>query len=565
MRMNANPAERCAQRGISVVQWSFRSAIAVYALIDCWMCRFSMNPDGISYLDMGDLYWKGNWRIALNSYWSPLYGWLTGFLLRMTKPAMRWEFPEVHLLNFAILLAALFGFEFFWRELLASRDIETWELASLEYAWILGYLLFACVLLVDETLALVTPDLLVAAIVFITSGMILRFTRGSMVAASTFLLGVLLGIGYLAKAAMLPFAVISIITMLVIAWKQHLRKSLVAAATLGFLTVALPFSTLLSLNMHRPTFGDSARINQGWLVNGVLPKFRHWQGDRSMPAQHPTRRLFISPDVYEFATPVEGTYPVWYDPGYWYAGLDSSVHPAREILTFVRETNVIVSHIFRLQKALVIVVLMMILLSDGIGSWWRRLMRLWPILIPSTLVILMYAIVHWEERYTWGVVVVLFGAAMVSTVFSDEGQRTRAFRTAALILALLTISWIPESIIRHNARSVEEQQQVLVAEQLHAMGIEPGDHVALIGDGIHAYWARLAKVRIVAEVPHSLDSQASDSAAVFWNSSPERKQAVLDVLRSTGAKAVVTDTPPSTVPPGWVSMGNSERFVYFFR
>jgi len=53
MRMNANPAERCAQRGISVVQWSFRSAIAVYALIDCWMCRFSMNPDGIFYLKMG--------------------------------------------------------------------------------------------------------------------------------------------------------------------------------------------------------------------------------------------------------------------------------------------------------------------------------------------------------------------------------------------------------------------------------------------------------------------------------------------------------------------------------
>jgi hypothetical protein len=35
---------------------------------------------------------------------------------------MSWEFPEVHLLNFAIFMAALFCFEFFWRELLASRN-----------------------------------------------------------------------------------------------------------------------------------------------------------------------------------------------------------------------------------------------------------------------------------------------------------------------------------------------------------------------------------------------------------------------------------------------------------
>ena len=25
--------------------------------------------------------------------------------------------------------------------------------------------------------------------------------------------------------------------------------------------------------------------------------------------------------MYEFGTPIAGTYPVWYDPSYWYEGL----------------------------------------------------------------------------------------------------------------------------------------------------------------------------------------------------------------------------------------------------
>jgi hypothetical protein len=31
-----------------------------------------MNPaDGISYLDIGDAYWRGDWHMAINAFWSP--------------------------------------------------------------------------------------------------------------------------------------------------------------------------------------------------------------------------------------------------------------------------------------------------------------------------------------------------------------------------------------------------------------------------------------------------------------------------------------------------------------
>ena len=107
-------------------------------------------------------------------------------------------------------------------------------------------------------------------------------------------------------------------------------------------------------------------------------------------------------------------------------------------------------------------------------------------------------------------------------------------------------------------------EQVAVAERLRTMGIEPGDHVALIGDGFDAaYWARLEKVTIVAEVPHNCET--GDSATAFWNSGLNSEQTVLNVLKSTGAKAVIADTPPRVLPPGWASVGNTGHAVYFFR
>ena len=554
------------QLAVVRVQRGCRLAIAACALINCWMCRFQMNPDGVSYLDMGDQYCKGNWQAALNSYWSPLYSWLTGLMFLVTKPSMRWEYPEVHFLNFVIFVATLFCFEFFWRELLTSRSDKAWEGVSRLYAWILGYLLFACVLFGASVLALVTPDLLVAALVLVVSGMMLRFTAGRVNTASAGLLGVLLGVGYLAKAAMFPFAFIAMMTMLAVAWKLHRRKSLVAATLLGFLLVSMPFVIVLSRNQHRFTFGDSAKITQGWFVNGVNPNFRHWQGNGTgnAGALHPTRKVLSWPEIYEFATPVEGTYPVWYNPAYWYAGLDSSVHPVWEIKTFFRNMAHLEEYFLRQLGFLTTIMLMMFFLSDRIKEYGRRFIDFWPILVPTVAVFLMYAMVYWEQRYTIGVMLVVCGAVMASTSILREDQRIYVLRTASLMLGLMVVCWVLPLLMRNGYISGRENtQQVVVAERLRTMGIEPGEHVALIGDGFGEYWARLEKVRIVAEVPKALDT--GDSATAFWNSSPEIEQAALNTLKNTGAKAVIAATAPQFLPPGWVQIGNTGHAVYFFR
>jgi hypothetical protein len=513
---------------------------------------------------MGDLYWKGSWHAALNSYWPPLYGWLTGGMLLLTRPTMRWEYPAVHLLTFVILLATMLCFEFFWRELLVSQGNTAWVGPLLPRAWVLGYLLFAYIHLAVHRLLLITPDLLVAALLYLALGMMLLFARGHMGTASAFLLGVLLGVGYLTKTAMLPFAAVFILTMAAVAWKRQQRKSLIAAALLGCLLTCLPFIAALSGNAHRFTYGDAAKINQGWCVNGVTPAFRHWQGNGPghERAPHPTRKIHAWPEIYEFAAPVAGTYPVWYDPSYWYTGLDSSMHPGLEVRAFMRNMAIFTIDALLVSGFLVSVALMFIL-GGQIGDSCRNLLSFWPILVPAAAVLLMYMMVHWETRYTTGIMLVMWGAAIASTNISAQPRKARVFWAASLLLGALIVGRFSIVLIEDYRASAAQAQTIRVAERLRTMGIVPGTPIALIGDGdIASCWARLGRLKIVAEVPHVMET--GDSASAFWNSSPQDKTAVLNVLKNTGASAVVADAPPAMLPPEWLPLGNTGRAVYFF-
>src|SRR5215213_1471863 len=138
----------------------------------------SMNEDGISYLDLGDAYLAGHWR-PINSVWSPLYPLILGTALRLARPSLQWEFTVVHLVNFGIYLLALICFEFFWRE--TRRALETavrsdpGKIILPEWAWwAFGHTLFIWSAVVLIRLRTVTPDMVVAAIVYLAAGLLVR-------------------------------------------------------------------------------------------------------------------------------------------------------------------------------------------------------------------------------------------------------------------------------------------------------------------------------------------------------------------------------------------------------
>jgi hypothetical protein len=411
----------------------------------------------------------------------------------------------------------------------------------------------------------VTPDLLVAAMTYAASGMMLRFSSGRMKVASAALLGCALGIGFLAKTVMLPFGLVVLATMLAVAWRRRAGARLVGVALLGFLAISTPFIAALSWNYHRFTFGDSAKLNAAWFISGARPLYRHWQGNGTIAAtpQHPTRKLLNWPEVYEFATPVAGTYPVWYDPTYWWAGIYARLTPALE-LGALRRSLWRIEHYPKAYLVFVIVALLMLLVSHRSRDFLSRLVRFWPVLVPAAAVFLMYAALNWEPRYTAGAMVVGCGAVIASTMISGEEKRTKVLRATSMLIAALVVGLVLVNLGRSYGVSGILAQRIELAENLRAVGIEPGARIALIGDGLHAGdWARLDKARIIAEVPHNLGT--GDSVAAFWKLSPEKEQSVLNILRSTGAQAVVADVQPKTLPPGWVRVGNTGHSVFFFR
>jgi hypothetical protein len=85
-------------------------ASVALGLLHPWVGRYAMNPDGISYLDVGDSFFRRDSVNAMNAWWSPLYPWTIGLVLGVAKPSPKWEFPLVHLVNLGVFVIALFAF-----------------------------------------------------------------------------------------------------------------------------------------------------------------------------------------------------------------------------------------------------------------------------------------------------------------------------------------------------------------------------------------------------------------------------------------------------------------------
>ncbi len=144
--------------------------------VQAWILRYSMISDGVSYLDVADAYFRGDWSAAINGHWSPLYSWCLGVALYVFKPSIWWEFTTVHIVNLVIYIGALFSFRFFFRSVLrslkerASTSSDQSLPLSENVLVALGYGVFLWSSLVLIDLGRVTPDLLATALVFLMMG-----------------------------------------------------------------------------------------------------------------------------------------------------------------------------------------------------------------------------------------------------------------------------------------------------------------------------------------------------------------------------------------------------------
>lgn len=540
--------------------WFWALAV-VLGLLQAWAHRHYVNPDGTSYIEIAQGLQRGDRQALINGYWSPLYPFLLSCAFRVLRPTLYWESTVVHFLNFAICLGAFYCFEIFLTELLAARSslselADGSQVKNHRVQWTWGYLLFLWASWFWINPAEVTPDLCVACTVFLATAALLRIRSGVATWKTFGALGVILGAGCLAKAAMFPVAFVFLLCAFLLArsGKQAELRTLIAMAICA--AVAAPFLLALSESKGRMTFGDSGKINYAWYVDG--PQARLWQEQppgTGVPV-HPTRRVVSSEPLYEFAEPIAASYPLWYDPSYWHEGVTPHLDIKGQLIASYRAANSYL-RIWSTNGTLYFVGLAMLLLRRSERTRWRPKHSFLLVWVPTYAALLMYELVHVEPRFVGGFGLILLAAAFTQ-VSAGKALEGRAARLAGLLMIFAPAAAIAWAAIGDTRTVISKQpfEQWRVAETLHEAGISPGTSVGVIGMGLDAYWAHLAGVRIIAEIPRH-------DEASFANADSLRKRAILAKFSEVGASALVTDQAlVASSTGGWRQLGNSGYYVY---
>jgi hypothetical protein len=540
--------------------------LSLLAAAQAYSARHQMNVDGVAYLDVADTYRRGDWQWAINGHWSPMYSWLLGAADAILQPTPYWEFAVAHLVNVTIFIAALAAFEFLLREIihLQKKTEASGESMSLPvWAWYaLGYSLFAWASLKGVTLVLVTPDLLVSAILYLSLAILLRIRRGAAGLPAAAALGAALGFGFLAKAPMLPISLI-VLSLAAAAMPPRRRWTGLATAIGTFLVVAAPFIIALSSAKGRVTFGESRIISYAWLVHDV--PLRHWRGDARNVLSHQTRQLLEDPPLYEFGNPVPGTYPVWYDPSYWYEGLNPPFSFRAQTRAVFQAVHEYYSLMFVGPLAsLVFGVLVLWSLSQPRASVQAALAQ-WPLLVPAVGGLAMFGLVRVFPRYVAPFLVIFWLAALASVRMRKTYETARLVRAISAVMVILMLApMVPSTAANLATATVDladgerptEHPPWLVADALHRIGVQRGHAVAVIhSDGSSSWsgmagWARAAGVKVVAEV-------LPEDAGRYWGASPEVRKHVTDQIVRTGARVVVSPRPAAAAGPGWQPLGDT--------
>src|ERR1700682_3767214 len=198
----------CRFTGLPLATLFWCAVAGVWGILNAWLYRDFMNPDGSSYLDLASAALAHGPRGLVNSYWSPLYPALIAFSQLLLRPSPFQEFFSVHALNAVIFFVAAFSFGFFLRELILFRASERGNLWNQGAFIAFAFALFLNYLNGDIIPFAVTPDVLLAAIEFAAAALFFRILRGTNERYACVALGCALALGYYTKAIMLPAAVV---------------------------------------------------------------------------------------------------------------------------------------------------------------------------------------------------------------------------------------------------------------------------------------------------------------------------------------------------------------------
>ena len=179
----------------------------------------------------------------------------------------------------------------------------------------------------------------------------------------------------------------------------------------------------------------------------------------------------------------------------------------------------------------------------------------WPLWLIGSSGLVMYALVHVEDRYVglfflllW--MGLLFGLRVPARLVKRVAPGI-AWGIAASILIPMVATVCLHFLLGFQAQDVDAE----AAKELVRLGIHPGDKVARISPEVTDLgWARMSRVSITTEV-------AIEPANNFWKSLPDQQEGALKAMAATGARIVIAHITDGPAPPGWQRLGKTPYYM----
>jgi hypothetical protein len=528
------------------------------AAIVIWPARHHIISDGLSYMDMASEASTGHLSALGNPYWSTAYPALIGAALYLLRPSAANEVPVLQLVNFIISIFAFWAFSLFFR--FWSSSIPEYQRASSRDKGLFTLFAFASFLwfaFYSIGITLTTPDVLVAAMVFLAAAMGFRASRADAGWEQFMELGAVLGFGIYVKAALFPLAFV-FIALLIFSLARNSKVprmrllAYLAVTTATCILVATPIIAFMSKIDGGFTTGDSGKLNYFWNVDGIAPNLVGWTGGTAAKygtPTHPPRILVSNPMVLEFAKPVTGTYPLWRSPGYWFAGA-KPVFDLRKQIQIIGESlsifKMIGVHAIGFIAGAVLLFVLGMSKNKSADPWRLSLwMVAWPLAASA-----MYALVRTQPRYVLAFLLLLTLEVYRALVFRVERRIAIGVCAIALLVAMapvaLNVAGAAEATVGQVRHPVDEDY-VTAAINLQHLGLKPGDKLGVVGFALNCYYARYDRLRVVSQIMRPDD---------YWRLNPADARRVDDRIASIGVKALVAmNRPASNQGSGWTEVG----------
>jgi hypothetical protein len=523
---------------------------AFYSFAD----RYTMNPDGMSYVDIASNAVRNGPAEFINGYWSPGYPAVLAVFLAVFRPSPEAAYPVVHFANFCIFALVTLSFAFFLKHWIASWGAQ--GEARSTGAWMVpfGFSVFLWHSIELIGVAAVVPDLCVAGFVFLAAGVLCRLSMLRSRPGDYASLGVILGLAYYFKAAMFPIGLLGLTVFWIMPPTRLVKRQYTALAALTFLVVTAPLAVGLSFRSGKPTIGEVGHLSYVWYVNRYY-RLSGWTeaGEHGTP-EHAPRKLMQKPELLEFAEPVSGTFPLWYDPAYWYAGVKAKFDWQQQ-WAVVRDNSQVYWQMLRYMNALLAGAFLLGVLAlrdrkfakpDRHWAWQLA----WPLSVVA-----LYWLVYIDTRYVAPFCVVFWLA-----VYGILMPCVAATPRKVILLTVSATMLIPSLVVAGSIARFKLAESwdggrpapYVVAAKLQAMGFRKGDRVAIVGEGFEAYFAQIAGLKIVAQVPSEEEFQRLD---------PSEFGSVAARLSVLGVKALIAkERPLHAAPADWQEVTGSAGY-----